>query len=96
MVPGPFATMYSMFSDEDRSKLSDMNGVLREIGAQSLREVLSKTHAVRYARGCDIVAEEVWAIPLYDGLSIVAYNGGLQGAEPRPLAGIFYFNEWSF
>ena len=58
VVPGPFATMYSMFSDEDRSKLSDMNGVLREIGAQSLREVLSKTHAVRYARGCDIVEQD--------------------------------------
>ena len=58
VIPGPFATMYSMFSDEDRSKLGDMNSVLREMGAQSLREALENTHAVRYARGCDIIEKD--------------------------------------
>lgn len=58
VVPGPFATMYAMFSDEDRSKLGDMNTVLREMGAQSLQEALAKTHAVRYARGCDIIEKD--------------------------------------
>lgn len=69
---------------------------MEEVIAKGRAETDEAARAKLYARGCDIVAEEVWAIPLYDGLSIVAYNGGLQGAEPRPLAGIFYFNEWSF
>ena len=55
-IPGPFATMYSMFSDEDRSRLQDMHTVLRNMGAKSLREVLSARTEVVYAKGCDIIA----------------------------------------
>lgn len=52
---GPFATMFEMFSQEDRARLSDMESVLRDMGAESLREVLSRTHEVVYAKGCDII-----------------------------------------
>lgn len=52
---GPFATMFSMFSDADRAKLSDMQTVLRSMGAESLKEVMSKRGEVVYAKGCDII-----------------------------------------
>ncbi len=51
---GPFATMYEMFSAEDKAKLNDMNTVLRNMGARSLREVLSERTDVIYAEGCGI------------------------------------------
>ena len=53
---GPFATMYDMFSAEDKAKLNDMNQVLRGMGAKSLREVLSERTEVVYAEGCKITA----------------------------------------
>ncbi len=58
VVPGPFAAMYAMFSGEDRAKLGDMNSVLREMGARSLREALADRHQVVYAQGCDIIKED--------------------------------------
>ncbi|MBQ1531988.1 MAG: glycoside hydrolase family 3 C-terminal domain-containing protein [Solobacterium sp.] len=51
---GPFATMYDMFSAEDKAKLNDMNQVLRGMGAKSLREVLCERTEVVYAEGCRI------------------------------------------
>ena len=51
---GPFATMYNMFSAEDKAKLNDMNTVLRGMGAKSLKEVLEERTEVFYAEGCKI------------------------------------------
>ena len=51
---GPFATMYDMFSKEDKAKLSDMNTVLRNMGATTLKEALSARTETVYAKGCDI------------------------------------------
>ncbi len=56
---GPFATMFDMFSAEDKAKLSDMNTVLRNMGARSLREVLSERGEVIYAQGCGITDEDI-------------------------------------
>lgn len=56
-VKGPFAAMYEMFSDDDRAKLGDMNSVLRDMGAHSLREMLARRAEVVYAQGCDIIGE---------------------------------------
>ena len=55
-IPGPFATMYSMFSQDDREKLSDMTSVLRDMGARSLKEALEEFGEVIYAKGCDIIS----------------------------------------
>lgn len=52
---GPFATLYSMFSDEERAQLGDMNSVLRGMGAKTLREELQARGEVVYAKGCDII-----------------------------------------
>ena len=54
---GPFATMFDMFSAEDKAKLSDMNTILRNMGAKSLKEALSERGEVLYAKGCDITDE---------------------------------------
>lgn len=51
----PFAAMFSIFSDADKSKLSDMNTVLRQMGATSLKEELSSRTEITYAKGCDII-----------------------------------------
>jgi beta-glucosidase len=56
-IEGPFAAMFKMFSEEDQDKMSDMNTVLRNMGAESLREVLSERTSVVYAEGCDIIGE---------------------------------------
>ena len=53
---GPFATLFNMFSDDDKSKLSDMNTILRNMGAKTLREELGERTEVFYAKGCDITA----------------------------------------
>lgn len=52
----PFASMFSMLAEEDMAKLADMNSVLREVGARSLREVLSERFEITYAEGCQIIA----------------------------------------
>lgn len=57
--PGPFATLFNILSDEQIRTLSDMNTVLKKIGSQSLREVLSERFQVHYARGCDIMSDEI-------------------------------------
>jgi peptide/nickel transport system substrate-binding protein len=49
-----------------------------------------------YAEVCDINTEEVYIIPIYCGLSIVAYNQGIQGVVPRALTGLYYFNDWHY
>lgn len=51
----PFSAMFNIFSDSDKAKLSDMNTVLREMGATTLKEELAKRTQVTYAKGCDII-----------------------------------------
>lgn len=55
---GPFASMMDMFSEEDKAQLQDMNSVLREMGAKTLKETLEKDNEVLYAKGCDIISED--------------------------------------
>lgn len=49
-----FTQMLNIFSDEQRESLGDMNTILRNMGARSLREVLSERFDVSYAEGCRI------------------------------------------
>ncbi len=53
-----FAQMLNIFSDEQRESLGDMNSILREMGARSLREVLSDRFEVSYAEGCKITSPD--------------------------------------
>jgi len=55
---GAFSTMFDVFSDQDREKLSDMNTVLREMNATTLKEELEKRFSVRYAEGCKIISHD--------------------------------------
>ena len=55
---GPFAAMFEMFSKEEKAAMNDMNTVLREMGTQTLREVLSERFTVSYAQGCGIISKE--------------------------------------
>lgn len=52
---GPFATMFSLLTQKDRASLADMNTVLRQMGAQSLWEVLRQRRDTVYAQGCGII-----------------------------------------
>ena len=56
---GPFTQMARLFSGENGKKLGDMNSVLRELSATSLKEEMEKVFDVRYARGCDIIGEDM-------------------------------------
>lgn len=49
-----------------------------------------------YAQVLTVVSDEVLLIPLYYDLSIVAFNSNLDGVVPRPLTGLYYYNEWSW
>ncbi len=52
----PFESMYEQMDPEAIEKLSDMNGVLREYHARSLKETLGDRFEIVYAQGCDITA----------------------------------------
>lgn len=50
----PFAAFSRAIDEEGRKKIGDMNQVLRDMGARTLREVLSERFPVRYAEGCHL------------------------------------------
>lgn len=55
---GPFAAFFKAISQEERARLSDMNTVLRKMGARSLLETLSDRGETVFAHGCDIIGED--------------------------------------
>ena len=52
---GGFSMMFAFMTDKEMNKLGNMNSVLRELKAESLKEVLSQRFDVTYAQGCDII-----------------------------------------
>lgn len=48
-----------------------------------------------YAQACNIITENAYFIPTYSDLSVVAFGQDMNGVLPRPLTGLYYFNEWS-
>lgn len=66
----PFEAMFDIFSDADKAKLNDMNTVLRNMGATSLKEEMAKRTQVTYAKGCDII-----------GLSTEGFDEAVQAAK---------------
>ena len=48
-----------------------------------------------YVEGCNIITEEAYMVPLYNGVITVAYNSALQGVEAHCL-GNFNFFYWSW
>ncbi len=52
---GPFESMFDMMGEEQLAKLSDMNSVLRNYHARTLKEVLSDRYETVYAEGCKII-----------------------------------------
>lgn len=55
--PGMFDKMFDMFTKEQIESLSNMDDVLKEVGATSLKEELEKKYQVKYAKGCNIVED---------------------------------------
>lgn len=55
----PFSAMFDIFSDADKAKLDDMNTVLRQMGATSLKEELANRTEITYAKGCDIIGQSI-------------------------------------
>ncbi len=53
---GPFAKLYSIFTDSDKAKMGNMVDVLRAMHCRSLYEELSDRFETSYAQGCDIIA----------------------------------------
>lgn len=54
----PFAAMFSGFSQADLSRLDDTQGLLRSMGATSLREELASRFEVHYAQGCSVMGHD--------------------------------------
>ena len=50
----PFAAFTKGLTKEEKDSIGDMNGVLRKMGAQTLKETLEERFAVTYAKGCGI------------------------------------------
>ncbi|MCD8366037.1 MAG: glycoside hydrolase family 3 C-terminal domain-containing protein, partial [Clostridiales bacterium] len=53
-----FTSMFAVIGESAKEKINDMNTVLRNMGARSLREVLSERFEVNYAEGCGITSED--------------------------------------
>ncbi len=51
---GPFESVFEQMEENGLQKLKDMNGILREYHARSLKEVLEERYQVAYAPGCEI------------------------------------------
>lgn len=49
-----------------------------------------------YAKVLTLISDNALQVPLYYDLSIVAYNQDLKGVLPRPLTGLYFYNEWSW
>lgn len=54
----PFASFAKALDEEGRKKIGDMNRVLRDMGARTLKEVLEERFAVHYAKGCELIGQE--------------------------------------
>lgn len=54
----PFAAFAKALDEEGRKKISDMNQVLRDMGARTLKEVLEERFTVHYAKGCELIGQE--------------------------------------
>lgn len=49
-----------------------------------------------YGKILTVISDNALQVPLYYDLSIVAYNSDLNGVVPRPLTGLYFYNEWSW
>ena len=49
-----------------------------------------------YAKAANIIIGNVYHIPLYYELSVVAYSKSIKGVVPRPLFGLYFVNDWSW
>ena len=59
------------------------------------REVQGEERIPYYTQACNIITEEAYLVPLYNGIITVAYNAGLQGVEAHCL-GTYNFFHWSW
>lgn len=59
------------------------------------RELQGEAREPYYAEACNIITEEAYLVPLYNGLVAVAYNAALQGVEAHCL-GTYNFYRWSW
>ena len=59
------------------------------------REVQGDEREPYYVEACNLITEEAYLVPLYNGLIAVAYSSGLQGVEAHCL-GTYNFYHWSW
>lgn len=59
----PFAAFTKGLTKEEKESIGDMNGVLRGMGARTLKEELSDRFPVVYAKGCEISGDDISGIP---------------------------------
>ncbi|WP_215699013.1 glycoside hydrolase family 3 N-terminal domain-containing protein [Clostridium sp. MCC353] len=59
----PFAAFTKGLTKEEKESIGDMNGVLRSMGARTLKEELSDRFFVSYAKGCEINDNDISGIP---------------------------------
>ncbi len=61
--PNIFVQMLNVFTPEQRKGLSDMNSILRDMDAKSLREVLAERYQITYSEGCKITEKDKSGFP---------------------------------
>ena len=66
-----------------------------DCGKQCCREVQGEERIPYYTQACNIITEEAYLVPLYNGIITVAYNAGLQGVQAHCL-GTYNFYHWSW
>lgn len=49
-----------------------------------------------YAKACDIITDNAWAVTIFYDVNAVAYNKNLTGVVPRSLNGLYFFNDWNW
>ena len=59
------------------------------------REVQGDEREPYYVEACNLITEQAYLVPLYNGLIAVAYSSGLQGVEAHCL-GTYNFYHWSW
>ncbi|MBR3742829.1 MAG: hypothetical protein IKN04_20635, partial [Clostridia bacterium] len=49
-----------------------------------------------YAKACNIITENAWAVTIFYDVNAVAYNKDLTGVVARSLNGLYFFNDWNW
>ena len=83
----------SLYGCSDGSAYRTESVTLETVEPPPPREVQGEERIPYYTQACNIITEEAYLVPLYNGIITVAYNAGLQGVQAHCL-GTYNFYHW--